>query len=952
MAADDFDSPARPAKDSAGGLRASPLNPSGQTAETDEPAVLGNPPLDTAGVPDTEANGESVSAVDGLPDEKAPAREWLDYYLGYGLVLVPARNKIPSVEWRNYQQEPPTAESLHSWFGGRHLAGTQMFALCGQVSGWTVLDCDTLEAEQWWGSILGIDVMEATARSLSGSGRGHHFWFRLDPERQQETRSMKAGVLQWDLRGEGGGVIVPPSVWVDKEGRPGPRYRWENGLDDALPWPYPEIPTHTIEPATGQTVAVSPSGDGPSSLAWLLANPGSGGRNNWVTRVLGHFAKHLRYEDGYKQTAELIYTVAAQIPSDHTYQRSEFDKTVQSVWRKERSKWTFGKPELDNGFLVSNGHALLTMCSQGKAQEDDTLEPWSNFNMTAAAAVTTADGVTSYVVDIDRTIEGGIDQLPATVLPGEKLGSNDTLNKWMASRRLVFLTPKGDRAANMRNGARLQLYLEAQHPPRHTALPWMGYNDLPDGREVYVTEQGVITADGLIPTDQCGLIPDPRQIAMADASWEYGFEYTIEQAQAILREVLTFHDPVVCALFGAVWALAPIKGAVMKASSLFPHLAVVAPSEAGKTNGYFDLMLQANGRLSVGGTYTPASLRDDLARHRGGFVWIDDPANIDDLGDLLRAAAGEGVHTRKGGANWSEVIRTHLVAPIVLSAEGLDMLSERAMADRTVRFEVPSPVDRLSRRGQYPQWDDIVTLQRVVGRLSRVAGHYVQSAWRHLYQMGGIDGLRHQMLELRLGSGRQAEKIAAVRTGARVLAALAGIRPTDEWEYVDIGGWQVGGGDPIDVVGLVDSWAIGEVFDSEEKRVQRTGPYMVEVVIPAYLAEKGFVPSMRSAPVEPVWMDKQGTLRVNVQGLATWWQRVAGRRQDRSRAMQLGSLNALVAESKQLDMASTNPVKGRRYKTLSNEWSQSVLERAGFSYDEALAEAKRQIEADPTLGDT
>lgn len=863
----------------------------------------------------------------GQPTQEASATEWAEYYLSHGLAIVPAKGKRPKLDWKQYQDATPSADRVRGWFDEAEFThkGLQIYVICGTVSQVVVLDCDSEAAIAWWGSLLGVDVLEATARVRTGSGRGFHYWFRLG-DRPQKSRAAHHGDMKWDLRGDGGGVIIPPSWHDEVEGQ----YEWEIPLEAIQDWPYPDIP-NLAKSADGSTAVVS-GGEIRTGLAQLLATPGEGGRNNWVTKVLGHYARVLKFEDGYRATAEMVWQMASTLPSDHPYDRAEFDRTVDSVWRSEKVNWgEAGRPDQDNGWLVGNGRNLLTSCQFG--EQPPALRPWSNFDLVAKSAVIEADGFTSYVLDI--TIDHGntTSTLEEVVLPGERLGSTDQLSKWLAAKRMVIHRPKGDVGQLAKMGSRLQLYIEAQDPPRRVAVPWMGWNETESGEEVYVCEQGVITADGMKPLERAGMIPNPRHSDRdKDVGWFYGFEATADVAAATLQEVLTFHDPLVTSLFGALWALAPIKGAVMKAASLFPHLAVIAPSEAGKTNGYFDLMLQANGRMSVGGTYTPASLRDDLSRHRGGFVWIDDPANVDDLGDLLRGAAGESVHTRKGGANWSETVRTHLVAPIVISAEGLDMLNERAMADRVIEFEVPKPTGRISRYGEYPQWDDVVRLMTDVGHLSQFGGWYVQRSWEWLRSIGGTAGLRSMMLELRVGSGRLAEKLAVARAGARCLQYIA----TTTWpEGTEYNGYLLGSTEPVEIVALVDAWAIGQTSGEE---AERAGPYLIEVVVPAFLAARGFIPRYNSVPSDPVFLDNGGVLRVNIPGLAQWWAGVAARRPDRTRASQLGSLSAMTSESKLLDLSTSVPIKGRRYAGFTEQVARKILSTAGYDFDAAVAE--------------
>lgn len=840
--------------------------------------------------------------------------EWARYYTRHGLCVIPSIDGKPKVDWKQYQTEPPAETQVEAWFKGESFRKLQIYVVCGRVSGVVVLDCDSEQAEEFWRELLGADVLDATARSLSGSGRGHHYWFLLG-EQDQPGRAAHRGDMKWDLRGEGGGVVVPPSPH-----RTGGNYVWEVPLDEMKPWPYPDIPgkgNSSIEGEASQS----------NSLAWLLQNPGEGGRNNWVTSVLGHYAKNLPFEDGFRATSELVWSIVNGLPSDHAYERDEFERTVDSVWGTERQKWDKGEQPTDRtGYLSSGGNQLYALCREKSGGEQ--LTRYSNFDIKAGSMVEDFDGKVTYLVDVTLGLEDGDVEKKGVVLPGERLGSNDQLSKWMAGHRMTCVSPRGDVGQTIPKATRLQMYLEAQSPKVKRSAPWMGWFDDPILGSRYITEDGIIDSTGAVSAEKVGLVPDPRKRGV-ESEWAYGFG-DHAQASAALRELLTFHDPAACSVFGAIWALAPIKGAVMNVSSLFPHTAIIAPSEAGKTNGYFDLMLQANGRLSVGGTYTPASLRDDLARHRGGFVWIDDPANIDDLGDLLRAAAGEGVHSRKGGQNWSDTIHTHLVAPIVLSAEGLEMLKERAMADRTIELMVPSPVGRVSRYGDVPQWDDIVTFMNTVGHMSRFAGTYVQRAFMWLESIGGEAGLRQMLLALRVGSGRQAEKLALVRVGARCLQYICG----PKWTTVDIDGYVAGGGDPVEIVETVDAWAIGELSQMS------AGPYLISVVMPTFLAAKGYVPGYRSAPHEPMFLARDGQLRVNVPALAQWWLSHSRSRSDRDRAQQLGSPKALKAEAQSMEWTQATPIKGKRYSSVDINTSLRVLEEAGYSMAEALEHAE------------
>jgi len=97
----------------------------------------------------------------------------------------------------------------------------------------------------------------------------------------------------------------------------------------------------------------------------------------------------------------------------------------------------------------------------------------------------------------------------------------------------------------------------------------------------------------------------------------------------VLDEVLTYHDETVTSVFGAWWAACLLKPQIEVATSLFPFVAIEAPSESGKTNGFFQMMTQLNGNTRGETQPTKAALRDMAAAHRNGIVWVDDPAMLE-----------------------------------------------------------------------------------------------------------------------------------------------------------------------------------------------------------------------------------------------------------------------------------------------------------------------------------
>jgi hypothetical protein len=128
--------------------------------------------------------------------------------------LTPAGFKSASVE----------PDQIIRWWEAHPLAniGTPT----GTMSGYDVLDVDVGSA------IDDLPPLPDTVQSITGSGGQHHFFKHRDGLRNSAGR-LAHGV---DIRGDGGYVILPPSVHVN-----GNRYLWELSSDPAevevAPWP-------------------------------------------------------------------------------------------------------------------------------------------------------------------------------------------------------------------------------------------------------------------------------------------------------------------------------------------------------------------------------------------------------------------------------------------------------------------------------------------------------------------------------------------------------------------------------------------------------------------------------------------------------------------------------------------------------------------------------------------
>jgi Bifunctional DNA primase/polymerase, N-terminal len=132
--------------------------------------------------------------------------------LGLSVISVPRPDgrhdgKVPAMPWLEFQQRHATDAELDAWFGG---APMNVAVITGAISGVVVVDADSPEALRWCTAHLAYTPWQTQ------TARGFHLWYR-SPDVRVPNRSRvetRDGRLAIDVRGDGGFVVVAPSVHV------------------------------------------------------------------------------------------------------------------------------------------------------------------------------------------------------------------------------------------------------------------------------------------------------------------------------------------------------------------------------------------------------------------------------------------------------------------------------------------------------------------------------------------------------------------------------------------------------------------------------------------------------------------------------------------------------------------------------------------------------------------
>ena len=115
--------------------------------------------------------------------------------------------KLATVKWKQYQTRLPTLDELHGW------QWDGLGIITGAVSNLVAVDCDSMdEAKRFW-------TMGGKSLTMVRTRRGVHFFFSHPGHRVKNRTKVKTQFGTYDIRGDGGLVVAPPSpnrAWVDK----------------------------------------------------------------------------------------------------------------------------------------------------------------------------------------------------------------------------------------------------------------------------------------------------------------------------------------------------------------------------------------------------------------------------------------------------------------------------------------------------------------------------------------------------------------------------------------------------------------------------------------------------------------------------------------------------------------------------------------------------------------
>lgn len=183
----------------------------------------------------------------------------VSYVFQHGLSVIPVSqdSKIPAIKWKQYQERKPTFGEIASW-----PADVNVGIVTGAVSGIVVVDCESREDAEWF------YLNRGKSQTITQTKRGYHLYFKHPGGTVQNAIRVES---RYDVRGDGGYVLAPPSEHSDGE------YVWKLRLDvQSLP-PFDRAWRPETKMTDAESKAIS---DGVAYIATITAVSGQRGHDD------------------------------------------------------------------------------------------------------------------------------------------------------------------------------------------------------------------------------------------------------------------------------------------------------------------------------------------------------------------------------------------------------------------------------------------------------------------------------------------------------------------------------------------------------------------------------------------------------------------------------------------------------------------------------------------------
>lgn len=204
-------------------------------------------------------------------------RAALDYLrAGWSLIPLKPNGKEPLIPWTEFQQRKATESEVNQWFS--NYPSMNLGLVTGKISGIAAMDFDGSNGEQF------AEAHNLTSPLVVLTGNGKQVYYQWQEGITNSASKIAPGV---DVRGEGGYVVLPPSIHPS-----GKRYRW-CGLSPKMNvvMELPSFPTGFIGVDAESTAVISTNGYSRLDIAKSLEEMKHGNIDSTLVSILGRLRR-------------------------------------------------------------------------------------------------------------------------------------------------------------------------------------------------------------------------------------------------------------------------------------------------------------------------------------------------------------------------------------------------------------------------------------------------------------------------------------------------------------------------------------------------------------------------------------------------------------------------------------------------------------------------------------
>ncbi|HEA64721.1 MAG TPA: hypothetical protein ENI02_01080 [Candidatus Aminicenantes bacterium] len=281
-------------------------------------------------------------------------------YLSIGWSIFPAkqREKIPLVSWERYQEAPPSNETVKKW--AKKWPKANIGLATGRASGIIVVDIDSPEGEEYY--IHNFGKIPSTIAQKTPNGR--HLFFKHPGFICSNSTTLIKDV-DIHIRGDGGYVIVPPSIHPE-----GGRYKWvidpvEYGLDDLLDCPKNLLALIRDSPNEGGRISKNYE-------HWVqdaLEGVSKGRRNDMCAKLAGYFLRALKGDVSATEKILLDWNERNEPPMNW----KEIGQTIRSIHSRQSVEELREESGIEiehiKDFVYPDGEHLFSVLVRGQEIE-------------------------------------------------------------------------------------------------------------------------------------------------------------------------------------------------------------------------------------------------------------------------------------------------------------------------------------------------------------------------------------------------------------------------------------------------------------------------------------------------------------------------------------------------------------------------------------------------------